>query len=81
MQQDSYWCTSKFPVPILFLYAGKDKVASAHVNAKVAEQIQQDDKTVICCEQDEHEILNEMNRVKTYDTIQKWILDRTNKNA
>jgi acylglycerol lipase len=61
---------------LLFLYSGKDKVASSSMNQKVSQQIECQDKTVICREEEEHEILNEVKRTETYDIIQEWILKR-----
>jgi acylglycerol lipase len=61
---------------LLFLYSGKDKVASMSVNQKFSEQLECQDKTVICREEEEHEILNEVKRTETYDIIQEWILKR-----
>jgi acylglycerol lipase len=61
---------------LLFLYSGKDKVASTSVNQKFSEQLECQDKTVICRQEEEHEILNEVKRTETYDIIQDWILKR-----
>jgi alpha-beta hydrolase superfamily lysophospholipase len=46
------------------------------VNQKFSEQLECQDKTVICREEEEHEILNEVKRTETYDIIQAWILKR-----
>jgi alpha-beta hydrolase superfamily lysophospholipase len=61
---------------LLFVYSGKDKVASPSMNQKISEQLECQDKTVICREEEEHEMLNEVKRTETYDIIQEWILKR-----
>jgi alpha-beta hydrolase superfamily lysophospholipase len=66
----------KFPLPILFAYAGDDRVAKASLNETVGETLVSDDKTVIRREGEQHEILNEVNRKELFDTLAEWVLKR-----
>lgn len=65
-----------FPLPILLVYAGDDKISSMEANEEYAEALQQDDKTVIPRQEEYHEVLNEVNREELHETICKWILKR-----
>lgn len=68
-------CTD-FSLPLLFVYAGDDKISNPNTNREYAASIKQDDETVILREQDYHEVLNEIDRHELYETISEWILDR-----
>jgi acylglycerol lipase len=65
-----------FPLPLLYIYATDDKVANPKVVGVVGENLQSKDKTVIRREGEEHEVLNETNRMETYEIISAWILKR-----
>jgi acylglycerol lipase len=65
-----------FPLPLLYIYSTHDKVANPKVVKVVGESLQAKDKTVVCREGEEHEVLNETKRVETYETISAWILER-----
>jgi len=72
------WAASKiiFPVPLLYVYSTDDKVANPKTVKVVGEALQSGDKTIICREGEEHEVLNEIKREETYDAISSWILER-----
>jgi len=65
-----------FSLPLLFVYAGDDKISDVDTNATYAASVQQDDKTVIARKDEYHEVLNEVNRKELYGTITDWILAR-----
>lgn len=67
--------STPFPVPLLYIYATQDKVANPKVVEAIGEILQAKDKTVIRREE-EHEVLNETNRLETYEIISSWILER-----
>ena len=62
---------------LLFIYAGDDKVANAKVNAEFANQFECNDKTIVEKPGEYHEVLNEVERMKTYELIQEWMLKRS----
>ena len=62
-------------MPVLFLFAGDDKVADPKKNKVFGEQLSGDDITVIEKEGEYHELLNETNRKVTLETIGKWMVD------
>ena len=66
-------------VPVYFVYAENDLVANAPINKEFAQQIQQEDKTIVERKGAHHEVLNETDRVELYDMIAKWILDHAKK--
>lgn len=64
------------PLPVLFVYSDEDKIADSSVNKQLAEQIVQEDKTVVLRKGEYHEVLNEVGRKELYGTLQKWVLER-----
>jgi len=69
--------TATIAFPILFVMSDGDVVASVKVNKRVSEQLQAEDKTILIREGEKHEVLNEVNREELFDTISKWILDKS----
>jgi acylglycerol lipase len=65
-----------FPLPLLYVYADQDVIASPAQNKSMAEALQQDDKTIVCRTGENHEVLNEVNRVDTYHLIGDWLVKR-----
>jgi alpha-beta hydrolase superfamily lysophospholipase len=66
----------KLSIPLLFAYAGADQVSNPKINEEIADKLQATDKTVIKREGEQHEILNEVNRMELFDIIADWILKR-----
>lgn len=66
----------EIPVPVLYIYSTHDKVANPKIVKAVGEMLQVKDKTVICREGEEHEVLNEVKREETYEAIASWVLAR-----
>ena len=67
--------TKAFPAPLLYIYSTHDKVANPMTVKTVGEMLQSEDKTIICREGEEHEVLNEVKREETYEAIGSWILE------
>ena len=72
MAQSRVLSCSDFSLPLLFGYAGNDVISNPSTN----QHIQQADKTVLCRNEDSHEVLNEIDRKDLYETISAWILQR-----
>jgi alpha-beta hydrolase superfamily lysophospholipase len=71
------WAESNaFPLPLLYIYSTHDKVAKPETVKVVGEALRSEDKTIICRQGEEHEVLNEVKREETYEAIASWILDR-----
>ena len=67
----------KFPLPLLYIYGNKDKIAGPKTSQEMATTLLQKDKTIICRENEQHEVLNEINRVELYNIIGNWLIERS----
>lgn len=63
--------------PILYVIGESDTVASPIVSQKIAKQLKSEDKTIIVRPGEKHEVLNEIKREELFDTIGKWVLDKS----
>ncbi len=64
-------------LPLLYLFSDCDPIASPHDNRTLSDQLTSPDKTVVVRRGERHEILNEINKEQTYESITQWIRART----
>jgi alpha-beta hydrolase superfamily lysophospholipase len=60
-------------VPLLYIYSDADPIASPALNQTLAQQLQSPHKTVCVKKGELHEVLNEVGRVETYQTVAQWV--------
>jgi alpha-beta hydrolase superfamily lysophospholipase len=63
-------------LPLLYLFSDSDPIASPHDNRTLSDQLNSPDKTVVVRRGERHEILNEVNKEQTYESITQWIQAR-----
>ena len=66
----------QFPLPLLYIYGGNDKIAGPKTAKEMANAIQTHDKTIICRENEPHEVLNNQKRIELYQIIGNWLIQR-----
>ena len=76
-KEESSYYSLKFPLPLLYIYGNKDKIAGPKTSQEMATTLKQKDKTIICRENEQHEVLNEINRVELYNIIGNWLIERS----
>ena len=69
----------RFPLPLLYIYGSNDVIAGPKTALEMATAMQTDDKTIICRENEPHEVLNNEKRVELYQIIGDWIVQRATK--
>ena len=65
-----------FPLPLLYVYGGNDKIAGPKTAKEMATAIQTHDKTIICRDNEPHEVLNNEKRIELYRIIGDWLVQR-----
>lgn len=63
------------PTPLLFAFAGSDKVSSPEANAMFGQAVQSPDKLYLERKGEYHNILSEINRKELFGIVADWILD------